>query len=93
MYTSCFSEQLQKLKREYRERIYNSDFYRYYRSGRTDHDETYFSLGNINLHDGLNSFVFEIDSLFSTYYDNKVVRIIANEYSIPTYSKESTMMK
>jgi len=27
----------------------------------------------------LNSFVFEIDPLFSTYYDNKVARIIANE--------------
>ena len=36
-------------------------------------------MGNINFHDGLNSFVFEIDPLFSTYYDNKVARIIANE--------------
>src|SRR5690554_1119584 len=79
VYASCFSEQLQELKREYREHIYNSDFYRYYRSGRTDRDETYFRLGNINFHDGLNSFVFEIDPLFSTYYDNKVARIIANE--------------
>lgn len=79
MYTSYFSEQLRELKQEYREHIYNSDFYRYYRSGRTDRDETYFRLGNINFHDGLNSFVFEIDPLFSTYYDNKVARIIANE--------------
>ena len=79
MYASYFSEQLQELKQEYREHIYNSDFYRYYRSGRTDRDETYFRLGNINFHDGLNSFVFEIDPLFSTYYDNKVARIIANE--------------
>ncbi len=79
MYTSYFSEQLQELRQEYQEHIYNSDFYRYYRSGRTDRDETYFRLGNINFHDGLNSFVFEIDPLFSTYYDNKVARIIANE--------------
>ncbi|EEQ3938355.1 TPA: RteC domain-containing protein, partial [Klebsiella pneumoniae] len=79
MYASYFAEQLQELQREYREHIYNSDFYRYYRSGRTDRDETYFRLGNINFHDGLNSFVFEIDPLFSTYYDNKVARIIANE--------------
>ncbi|SPW29540.1 RteC protein [Elizabethkingia miricola] len=79
MYASYFSEQIKELKQEYREHIYNSDFYRYYRSGRTDRDETYFRLGNINFHDGLNSFVFEIDPLFSTYYDNKVARIIANE--------------
>ncbi len=79
MYASYFSEQLQELKQEYKEHIYYSDFYRYYRSGRTDRDETYFRLGNINFHDGLNSFVFEIDPLFSTYYDNKVARIIANE--------------
>lgn len=77
--TSYFSEQLQELKQEYREHIYNSDFYRYSRSGRTDRDETYFRLGNINFHDGLNSFVFEIYPLFSTYYNNKVARIIANE--------------
>lgn len=79
MYASYFSEQIKELKQEYREHIHNSDFYRYYRSGRTDRDETYFRLGNINFHDGLNSFVFEIDPLFSTYYDNKVARIIANE--------------
>ncbi len=79
IYTSYFSKQLQELKEEYREHIDNSDFYRYYRSGRTDRDETYFRLGNINFHDGLNSFVFEIDPLFSTYYDYKVARIIANE--------------
>jgi len=79
MYASYFSEQLQELKQEYKEHIYYSDFHRYYRSGRTDRDEHYFRLGNINLHDGLNSFVFEIDPLFSTYYDNKVARIIANE--------------
>ncbi|WP_215250648.1 RteC domain-containing protein [Escherichia coli] len=52
MYASYFAEQLQELQREYREHIYNSDFYRYYRSGRTDRDETYFRLGNINFHDG-----------------------------------------
>lgn len=32
-----------------------------YPSGRTDHDENYYTLGNINYYDGLNSFVFEID--------------------------------
>jgi hypothetical protein len=38
------------------EHIFNSDFYRYQRSGRDDRDQTFFRLGNINLQDGLNSF-------------------------------------
>ncbi len=79
MYYSYFSTQLSNLKREYIEHICNSDFYRYYRSGRTDRDETYFKRGNINYHDGLNSIVFEIDPVFSTFYDYKIARIIANE--------------
>lgn len=36
MYYSYFSSQLANLKREYIEHICNADFYRYYRSGRTD---------------------------------------------------------
>ncbi|WP_197091692.1 RteC domain-containing protein, partial [Sphingobacterium endophyticum] len=36
-------------------------------------------LGKINYHDGLKSGVFEIDLSFSTYYDNKIAHIIANE--------------
>jgi len=79
MYYSYFSSQLANLKREYIEHICNSDFYRYYRSGRTDRDGTYFKRGNINYHDGLNSIVFEIDPEFSTFYDYKTARIIANE--------------
>ncbi|WP_430611749.1 RteC domain-containing protein [Flavobacterium sp. JP2137] len=79
MYYSYFSTQLANLKREYSEHVCNSDFYRYYRSGRTDRDHTYFKRGNINYLDGLNSIVFEIDSSFSTFYDYKVSRIISNE--------------
>lgn len=79
IYHSYFTSRLQELKKEYDEHICNSDFYRYYRSGRSDKDEVYFRLGNINYHDGLNSFVFEIDSQFSTFYDYKIARIIANE--------------
>lgn len=79
MYYSYFSAQLANLKRDYSEQVCNSDFYRYYRSGRTDRDKTYFKRGNINYHDGLNSIVFEIDSTFSTFYDYKVARIISNE--------------
>lgn len=79
MYFAFFSNELEELKQEYREHICNSDFYRYYRSGRTDRDSEYFMLGKINYHNGLNSFVFEIDPSFSTYYDYKVARIIASE--------------
>ncbi|ODS89265.1 MAG: tetracycline regulation of excision, RteC [Chryseobacterium sp. SCN 40-13] len=79
MYQSFYEKQLKILKTEYEENICNSDFYRYYRSGRTDRDEQYFTLGKINCYDGLNSFVFEIDTKFSTYFDYKVAKIIANE--------------
>ena len=79
MYYNYFSGQLANLKREYSEHLCNSDFYRYYRSGRTDRDEIYFKRGNINYHDGLNSIVFEIDPEFSTFFDYKTARIISNE--------------
>lgn len=79
MYYSYFSIQFANLKREYLEHICNTYFYRYYRSGRMDRDHLYFRRGNINYHDGLNSMVFEIDSLFSTFFDYKVARIISNE--------------
>lgn len=79
MYYAYFSNELKVLKQEFSEHIRNSDFYRYYRSGRTDHDRDYYTLGKINYSMGLNSFVFEVDSSQSTYYDYKVARIIANE--------------
>jgi len=79
MYESYFAMHLRELKLEYTEHVCKSDFYRYYRSGRTDRDEQYFTLGKINCYDGLNSYVFEIDSQFSTYFDYKVAKIIANE--------------
>lgn len=79
MYESYFTMHLRELKQEYTEHVCNSDFYRYYRSGRADRDEQYFTLGNINCYDGLNSFVFEIDPKFSTYFDYKLAKIIANE--------------
>ncbi|GAB3422078.1 RteC domain-containing protein [Niabella aquatica] len=79
MYYSYFENELKLLKSEYKESICNTDFYRYYRAGRTDRDHSYFRLGQINYHDGLNSGVFEIDLNFSTYYDNKIAYIVANE--------------
>ena len=89
MYFTFFSNELEGLKQEYNEHICNSDFHRYYRSGRADRDKEFFMLGKINYHNGLNSFVFEIDPSFSTYYDYKVARIIANEL-LYTYLLEKT---
>lgn len=79
LYHKYFAGELHQLKQEYKEHICNTDFYRYYRLGRTDWDHNFFQLGKIDLHSGVNSFVFEIDTQFSTYYDYKVARIIANE--------------
>lgn len=79
IHQSYYENLLKTLKSEYKESICNEDFYRYYRAGRTDRDHIYFRLGQINYHDGLKSGVFEIDLSFSTYYDNKIAHIIANE--------------
>lgn len=76
---SYYEKQLKNLQSEYIESVCNVDFYRYYRADRADRDHIYFRLGQINYHDGLKSGVFEIDHSFSTYYDNKIARIIANE--------------
>ncbi len=79
IHQNYYENLLKSLKSEYKESICNEDFYRYYRAGRTDRDHTYFRLGKINYHEGLNSGVFEIDLSFSTYYDNKIAHIKANE--------------
>ncbi len=79
MYHKFFSAELQQLKEEFRTHVQGSDFYRYYRSGRKDCDNLYFKLGNLQHCIGLNSFIFEADPNFSTYYDYKVARIIASD--------------
>ena len=79
MYHKFFMGQLQQLKQEFKEHICGSHFYRYYRSGRNDRDQEYYMRGKINYRNGLNSYVFEIDHQYSTYYDSKIARIIANE--------------
>lgn len=79
IHQSYYENLLKALKSEYKESICNEDFYRYYRAGRTDRDHSYFRLGQINYHDGLKSAVFEIDLSFSTYFDNKIAHIVANE--------------
>lgn len=79
LHRKYYSKELNKIKTNHQEQILKSDFYRYYRSGRTDRDCDYFRLGNIKIHQGLNSFAFELDHEFSTYYDYKVAQILAND--------------
>ncbi|KPE52597.1 RteC domain-containing protein [Chryseobacterium indologenes] len=79
MHLNYYENELKSLKSEYKESICDTYFYRYYRAGRVDRDNSYFMLGKINYYDGLNSGVFEIDLSFSTYYDNKIAHIVANE--------------
>lgn len=74
-----YHKQLDYIRQENKKHFNNTDFYQYYKSERTDRDQTYFRLNKINLHNGLNSFAFEIDHQFSTYYDYKLAKIIANE--------------
>lgn len=78
-YHQHYNKELKELNIKFHEQVRNSEFYRYYRAGRTDRDEDYFRLGNIKIHNGLNSFAFEIDPEFSTYYDYKTAQILAND--------------
>ena len=57
----------------------NTDFYQYYRSGSTHLDRFYFLRGKPDIQLLLDSFYFERDTLFSTCYDFKLTKIIANE--------------
>ncbi|MGE8431521.1 RteC domain-containing protein [Chryseobacterium joostei] len=72
-----YAEQLKQLRKEHMKHIAGSEFYKYYRSGRADKDDFFFRLGNINFFDGMNSFFFEVDWEFSTFYDYKIARVIA----------------
>ncbi len=55
------------------------DFYRYWRSGSTNLDEIYFMRGKTDMELYLESFYYELDPNFSTNYDFKVARILAND--------------
>ena len=57
----------------------NLDFYQYYRSGSTHLDRIYFLRGKPDIQLLLESFYFERDTNFSTCYDFKVTKILANE--------------
>lgn len=57
----------------------NADFYQYYRSGSTHLDRYYFLRGKPDIQLILDCFYFERDSKFSTSFDFKVAKMIANE--------------
>lgn len=57
----------------------NLDFYQYYRSHSTVYDEYYFIRGKADLRLCTDSAQFDKDPKFSTGYDYKVAKIIANE--------------
>lgn len=58
----------------------NLDFYQYYRSSSTVYDEYYFVRGKSDLRLCTDSAQFDKDPNFSTGYDYKVAKIIANEW-------------
>ncbi len=57
----------------------NLDFYQYYRSKSTHFDEFYFVRGKPNIRLCVDSTQFILDPMFSTGYDFKVAKILANE--------------
>jgi hypothetical protein len=57
----------------------NADFIQYYRSGKTVMDEYYFLRGKRDLGLNLESFYFERDPKFSTLFDFKVSKLLAND--------------
>lgn len=57
----------------------NLDFYQYYRSNSTIYDEYYFIRGKTDISLCIDSAQFDKDPNFSTGYDYKVAKILANE--------------
>lgn len=57
----------------------NPDFHQYYRSGSTHLDHLYFLRGKPNIQQIFDSFYYERDTNFSTSYDFKVTKILAND--------------
>lgn len=57
----------------------NPDFYQYYRSGSTHLDHFYFLRKKSDIQQIADGFYIERDVNFSTYYDSKVTKILANE--------------
>ncbi len=76
MLRKFYNMELEKLKSFFDENI---DFYKYYRTGSTHLDKTYFLRGKHNIRLTLDSSHFQADQKFSTSHDFKVATIIAND--------------
>ncbi|MDM1402378.1 RteC domain-containing protein [Myroides odoratimimus] len=74
-----FQEKLKQLHSEYKKYHLYSDIYKYYKTKASHRDIEYFTTGHINKTHLVNSFSFEINPKFSTFYDYKIARIITYE--------------
>lgn len=72
---------------------YNSDFYQYYRSENDCFDRSYFVRGKKNIRLNLEESIFDVDHRFSTSYDLKIAKIIANEELSNYITKEITNLQ
>lgn len=71
----------------------NADFIQYYRSGTTLMDEYYFLRGRREIELNLESFYFERDPKFSTAFDFKVSKLIANDRLAAFLNSELAKLK
>lgn len=71
----------------------NVDFIQYYRSGKSSMDEFYFLRGKRDIELNLDSFYFERDPKFSTYFDFKVSKLLANDLLAAYINYELTKLK
>ncbi|MFL9836744.1 RteC domain-containing protein [Flavobacterium sp. ST-75] len=78
LYRKYCCGQLKHLKQNHYSFL-DMEFYRYYRSGRTDRDAEYFRRGQLQNSTVRESFFIELDAQFSTYYDHMAARFIAQD--------------
>jgi hypothetical protein len=78
MYRKYFQAQLKMVKQNHASKL-DMNFYRYYRSGRRDRDKEFFQRGQLHFSSIVDSFYFEMDKLYSSYYDHLVAKIIAHD--------------
>lgn len=71
----------------------NLDIYKYYRTGCTHLDRYYFMRGKPDIQLNLDSFYFERDPLFSTCFDFKIAKILANEMLSIYLNEELTKLE
>lgn len=71
----------------------NADFIQYYRSGKTLMDEFYFLRGKRDIELNLESFYFERDPKFSTPFDFKVSKLLANDLLAAFINFELTKLR